>query len=473
MPNSTGCGSAANSCCRAHSCLPACPCGGEEDKRATISDNAIHRWTNKMKNKQLIAAAIVLAALTATLYWSNRHKPIEDAAKAAANAPVKIISFQKDDISKLEIKRKNGEVIDLLRTSPASWKITSPKSLIGDADTVSTILYAISPLETDRVIEEKASDLKTFGLAEPAVEVSATDKGGKSEKLLVGDDVPTGGSTYAMLAGDSRVFLISSSAKSNFDKGLKDLQDKRLLPVDFNNISKIEIVSKKLDLAFGSTNGQWVMQAPKDVRGDTSKLEGVVEKLRLATMDPSAPETDLKKADSSGSQQELQVRKSKDEYFAKTTAMEDAFKVTKELGEAIDKNLDDFREKRLFDIADSNPEKIEIHSGSKTFYLTRSGEDWWSDGKKMDAVSIDSVIREIRLLSAPKFATTGFSSPIATLIVTSNDGKRVEKVEIAKEANGYIAKRENEPLLYALDAKVIEDFQKAADELKPAETPKK
>jgi len=91
----------------------------------------------------------------------------------------------------------------------------------------------------------------------------------------------------------------------------------------------------------------------------------------------------------------------------------------------------------------------------------------------MDAVSIDSVIREIRILSAPKFATTGFSSPIATLIVTSNDGKRVEKVEIAKEGNGYIAKRENEPLLYALDAKVVEDFQKAADELKPAETPKK
>jgi len=36
-----------------------------------------------------------------------------------------------------------------------------------------TILFAISPLETDRVIEEKASDLKTYGLAEPAVEVSA------------------------------------------------------------------------------------------------------------------------------------------------------------------------------------------------------------------------------------------------------------------------------------------------------------
>src|SRR6202790_3566807 len=384
-----------------------------------------------MKIKQLVAAAIVLAALTAILYWSNPRKPIEDAAKAAANAPVKILSFQKDDISKLEIKRKNGEVLDLARASPASWKIMSPKQLIGDADAISTILYALSPLETDRVVEEKASDLKTYGLTEPAVEVSATDKNGKSQKVLVGDDVPTGGSSYAMLTGDPRVFLISSSTKTNLDKGVKDLQDKRLLPVDFNNISKIEIVSKKLNLAFGSNNGQWVMQSPKDVRGDTSKLEGVVEKLRLATMDPSAPEADVKKAassfssgtpvatvkamDASGSQ-ELQVRKSKEDYYAKTTAMEGAFKVTKELGEAIDKNLDDFREKRLFDFAESNPEKIEMHSGPKSYFLTRNGEDWWSDGKKMDAVSIDSVIREIRLLSATKFVTSGFSSPAATLI---------------------------------------------------------
>jgi hypothetical protein len=442
-----------------------------------------------MKIKQLMAAAIVLAALTAILYWSNRHKPMEDAAKAAANAPVKILTFQKDDISKLEIKRKNGEVLDLARTSPASWKITSPKPLIGDADTISAILYALSPLETDRVIEEKASDLKNYGLTEPAVEVSATDKNGKSQTVLVGDDLPTGGSSYAMLTGDPRVFLISSSAKTNFDKGLKDLQDKRLLPVDFNNVSKIEIVSKKLDLAFGSNNGQWVMQYPKQVRGDTSKLEGVVEKLRLATMDPSAAETEAKKSrtsfssgtpvatvkalDASGSEQELQVRKSKDDYYAKTTAMDGAFKVTKELGEAIDKNLDDFREKRLFDFADSTPEKIEIRSGSKSYSLTRNGEDWWSDGKKMDAVSIDSVIRTMRLLSATKFVTSGFSSPVATLSVTSNDGKRVEKVEVSKQANGSVAKREDDPLLYELDAKVFDDFQKATDELKPAEAPKK
>jgi hypothetical protein len=441
-----------------------------------------------MKLRQLLAAGIVLAALIATLYWSNRHQPIEDAAKAAANAPVKILSFQKDDISTVEIKRKGGETVDLSRTGPENWKITSPKSFIADPDPISTILYALSPLETDRVIEENAGDLKTFGLAEPAVEISASGKDGKPQKLLVGDDVPTGGSSYAMLAGDPRVFLISSSAKTNFDKGLKDLRDKRLLPVDFNNVSKIEIVSPKLNLAFGSNKGQWVMQAPKDVRGDTSKLEGIVEKLRLATMDPSASDADTKKAsssfssgtpmatvkatDASGSQ-ELQVRKSKGDYYAKTTAMDGAYKVSKELGEVIDKTLDDFREKRLFDFASDNPEKIEMHNGPKAYFLTRSGDDWWSDGKKMDAVSADSLIREIRLLSASKFASNGFSSPATTLTVISNNGKRVEKVLVSKAGSGYLAKRENEPLLYELDAKGFEDMLKVADEVKPAEPPKK
>jgi hypothetical protein len=57
--------------------------------------------------------------------------------------------------------------------------------------------------------------------------------------------------------------------------------------------------------------------------------------------------------------------------------------------------------------------------------------------------------------------------------VTSNNGKRVEKVEISKAGNGYVAKRENDPIYYDLDAKKIEDLQKAADEIKPAEAPKK
>jgi hypothetical protein len=439
-----------------------------------------------MKMRQLLAAAIVLAALAATLYWSNHRKPSEDAAGTGANATIKIISLKQDDVSKLEIKKLNGDDVVLNRVAADKWKITSPGSLFADPDVVSTVLYTLSPLDNATIIEEKPADLKAYGLAEPAVTISATTKDGKAQTIMVGDDTPTGGAAYVALSGDARVFSVSSSAKSGLNKGLTDLRDKRLLPVSFEKVTGMEIAGPKLNLTFGSDNGQWIIRTPKDVRGDTSKLENIVEKLKLADMDPSTTDDEKRKAaslfatglaiatikatDTFGTQ-ELQVRKNKTAYYAKTTAMEGAYKVADALGEAIDKNIEDFREKRLFDFAQDTPDKIELHDGSKSIFLTRSGEDWWSDGKKMDPLSADGFVRSIRQLTASKFVSTGFANPALSLMVTSKDGKLVEKAEIAKAGGDFLVKRDGEQLLYALNAKGIEDLRKSAGALKPMEPP--
>jgi len=258
------------------------------------------------------------------------------------------------------------------------------------------------------------------------------------------------------------------------------------MPVDFDKLTNVEISGAKLHLTFGSDNGKWTVRSPANLRGDTSKMETIIEKLRTATMDPSAAEAEVKKnaslfasgtpiatvkaTDSSGSQ-ELQIRKSTDSYYAKTTAMDGVYKVPNELGDALNKSAEDFREKRVFDFGADDPEKLEFHDGTKGTFLTRSGEDWWSDGKKMDALSVQEFLRPIRGLTATKFATTGFSSPALSLVVTSQDGKRIEKVEIAKRGSDYLAKRSDGTALFVLDAKAIEDLQKAAEGLKPAEAP--
>jgi hypothetical protein len=440
-----------------------------------------------MKIRQLVIAAVVLAALAATLYWSNRRKPTED-ANAAAGAPVKIFSLNRDDVSKVEIKKKGGDDVVVSKAGPDNWKITSPQSLNADQVQISTVLSTLSVIDADRVIEEKAGDLKIYGLAEPFLAVSATTSTGAPQSLLIGDDTPAGSSVYAMHAGDPRVFTVSSYTKTSLDKGVKDLRDKRLLPVDFEKVSSVELTGPKLSLTLGSDNGQWAIHNPKDIRGDSSKLEGIVTMLRSATMDPSAPDEDRKKAASafstgsplgtvkvaepSGSYQ-LQIRKNKDAYYGKSTAMEGAYKIANELGETMGKNLDDFREKKLLDLAGGEPGKIEMHSGPKSYFLTRSGEDWWSDGKKMDPISVEAFLSAIRQLSATKFASSGFSNPAVTLTATSMDGKRVENIRIAKDGARAIAKRENDPLLYEFDAKSIDEMQKSADEMKIFEAPKK
>jgi hypothetical protein len=286
-----------------------------------------------------------------------------------------------------------------------------------------------------------------------------------------------------MLSGDSRVLAVPANTKKAFDKGLKDLRDKRLLPVDFDKATSITLSGPKLNLTFGSDNGQWTIRNPKDMRGDTSKLETVIGELRSANMDPGVSDADAKQAatrfasgspvatvkatDASGTA-ELQVRKNKDAYYAKSSAADGAYKVTTSLGEAIGKNLEDFQQKNVFDFANDVPDKIEMHDGPKQYELVRTGEDWWANGKKLDPLSVEDFLRSLRGLAATKFISSGYSSPVLNLTVSSQDGKRVEKVGIAKAGDDYIAKREDGPTLYELDVKALPQLQESAAAMKPA-----
>src|SRR4029077_4062479 len=98
--------------------------------------------------------------------------------------------------------------------------------------------------------------------------------------VLVGDETPTGDSAYVMVSGESKVYSVPKNTRANLDKGLKDLRETRLLPVDFDQLSSVEISGAKLHLTFGSEDGKWTVRSPANLRGDTSKMETIIEKLR-------------------------------------------------------------------------------------------------------------------------------------------------------------------------------------------------
>jgi hypothetical protein len=177
-----------------------------------------------------------------------------------------------------------------------------------------------------------------------------------------------------------------------------------------------------------------------------------------------------KVTDTSGTQ-ELQVRKNKDDYYAKSSAVEGIYKIPSGTGTGLDKGLDDFRNKKLFDFGFADPEQVDLHDGPKSYFLTRSGSDWWSNGTKMDAGTVSVLIDKIRDLSATKFPETGFAAPVMDLTVTSDGGKRVEKILLSKNGDNYTAKRENEPALYELNASSVSELQKSEVDLKSAPAP--
>jgi hypothetical protein len=440
-----------------------------------------------MKLRGLIVAAVILAGLTGVLYWSNHHKPA-DTTEASADVPTKILAVNEADISKFDLKKHGAEQVAAERNSAALWHITSPAPLAADQSAVSNLLGTFSSLNSERVVEDKASSLAPYGLDAPKLEVDLTEKGNKTQKLLLGDNTPTGNGLYAKLDGDPRVFTIPKHDQTSIDKSANDLRDKRLLTVDSEKVSQVDLVAKKQEIAFGRDKDEWKIVKPKPLRADGSEVDNLVRALTDARMELSASDDQKKNASlfaaatpvatakvtAESGTQELQVRKNKDDYYAKSSVVEGIYKVSSTLGQAVDKNLEDFRNKKLFDLSSGDPTKIEIRYGSKAYFLTRSAEDWWSgSAKKMDASTVDDLIEKIRGLAGAKFVDSGFTAPLIDLTVTSNDGKRIEKVTISKAADNYVAKRENDPTLYQLDSKTVNDLKKSADAVKPAAPPSK
>ena len=442
-----------------------------------------------MKLTGLMISAVILLALVGGLYWSNHHKtdPVP-----TTDTPPKILTLTEADITKVDLKKKTGDEVVLAKNGAGKWEMTQPQKLAVDQDAVTSMISTLASLNSERLVEEKSTNLGQYGLAEPAMKVDITKKDGKTQELLIGDDTPTGSGAFAKLENDPRVFTVATFSKTSIDKGPKDLRDKRLLTVEGDKISRLELLvqtkGKAQDIEFGRDKEAWQILKPKPLRADGLQVEELTRKLKDAKMDTSVSDEDAKKAasafasgtpvatvkvtDPSGTQ-ELQVRKNKEDYYAKSSSVEGVYKVASDLGTGLDKTVDDFRNKKLFDFGFSDPGKIEMHDGGKSYLFVKSGEDWNSNGKKMDVTSVQSFLEKVRDLSASKFVDSGFSAPVVDLTVTSNDGKRVEKVSISKSGDKWVAKRENEPSLYELESKTVDDLQKSAGDVKPAVAAKK
>jgi hypothetical protein len=86
----------------------------------------------------------------------------------------------------------------------------------------------------------------------------------------------------------------------------------------------------------------------------------------------------------------------------------------------------------------------------------------------MDGGTVQSLISKLRDFTADKFLDSGSANTTIDITVTSDDGKRVEKVLMAKSNDGYVARRENDSTFYQLNSRSVDDLEKAADEVKPA-----
>jgi hypothetical protein len=431
-----------------------------------------------LKPTGLLAATGVLVILGGTIFYFQKHPKAPDVP--ATPATPNILTVAENQIEGIRITKTGSDSI-VLKDLGGKWVIAEPKQTPADQDVVKTMTTSLSALTPDRLIADKPADLAAFGLNNPTEEIDVTLKNGTVDKILLGSDTVSGTGTYAKLDGKPAVYTISTSTKTNFDKTIADLRDKRLLPFNQDKVTAITVTSKGPAFTIGkNAQGEWQIVKPSPMRADTSQVDQLVSKLKDAKMDTSV--TDQKAIDTgfSGGTEvanvtvtdntgatALTIKKGKDNsYYAKSSALEGAYKLTGDLGESLkDRDVDSYRNKKLFEFGFVDPTKIEIDGAS----YQKSGDKWSGPKGPVDPGSIQAVIDKLRDLSASKFTDKLGGSLSLSLVVTSGDTHKVEKVIMNKAGSDYDAQREGDPAVYVVDNASYEDLQKAIAGIKPVQ----
>jgi hypothetical protein len=444
-----------------------------------------------MNPARMLIAAVLLAGLTGVVWWSNKDEKAKE-GKPAADAPPQIVAIKPDQVKRIDIKRTEGEATSVVFNDKGKWDITSPKPLSADPTEVAKLTTELSALSSERLVDANATDLASYGLAPAKLEVDVTTKDGKVTKLLIGEKTPTESAIYAKLDGDPRLFTMAANHQATLDKTAKDLREKHLLNFTGGKLQGVEVTAKGKNgpetVAFnrvGETD--WEMVKPKRMRADGSKVDDIVSKLKLTELDanlpeqdgnaaaakfPSAPLTGIVKIVDSTATQSLELRKIDKFYYAKSTAIDGVYRIGNDLGDALGKAVDDYRNLKVFDFAFSDPTHVTFQDGGTTTFYDKVKDKWMSNGKEIDSTSLQAFIDRLRDLSATKFVDTGFGKPTMMLLVTSNDGKRNETVNFAPAPTGgdYIAERHNEEGLYLISGDAIKELRQAAKDIKEAQT---
>ena len=315
-----------------------------------------------MKPRNLIVAAVLLAALSGAVWWANKHP--NSGTSSTADKTVKLVNIPADQVQAIAIKKKDGAAIDLKRVN-GTWKMVAPDSFGADQDAVSSILSSLAPLNADSIIAENSAGAAQYGLTNPSLSVSLSRKDGRTDRVIFGDDAPAGSLVYAQHESDPKIYAVASSVKTSFDKTENDLRDKKLLTFNSDKLTSLELNNGKSSVTLGKNNQvDWQITKPAPFRADSFQVDELVRKLQDSRMDLANGGDDQKKndglfadgqlvslvkvTDASGTET-FQVRKNKDSFYAKSSVVPGVYKLAGDLGTTLAKNPEDLRNHKLFD----------------------------------------------------------------------------------------------------------------------------
>jgi hypothetical protein len=429
-----------------------------------------------------IILVIVLAGLGGYIYFVESERPA-----GGLETKDKVFSVEADDLEEITVTAENETTT--LSKREGTWKITSPVEADADANEVSALTSALTGLEVNRVVDEAASNLADFGLAEPRIKIAFKAAGGASGELHIGDKTPTQSDMYALQPGAQRVILVPAYQETSLAKNTFALRDKRILHFERDKVDTVEVSVPGAPAVQVAREGtDWAIRSPIQARGDYSAVEALLSRLSSASMteiiDPNSPQsfgleapTATVTVGAGSARAVLELGSESDgKLYARDRNRQLIVAVDPSLAADVKKTVDDLRAKDLFAFRSFNAVRVRLTRGGETFEfhkVTGSGEtpDKWQrvlDGKATDVslTAIEDFLTKLAALRAQSFNTTTNATGNADSVLVaevSYDGDKFERVRFISGDKQVFGVRDGEAGVAVLDADSFSETMKALD----------
>ena len=436
---------------------------------------------------------VIALGLGGYLYFVESERPVSD-----RDAKKPVFTYDAAKITQVQIKSSSGDVTALRKGADDTWTIVQPVNAPGDRNSISDVVTNLSKLEEQRVVDENAADLKAYGLAEPRIDVTFQLDGDKEPKrILLGEKTPSSSGTYAKLPSSNRVFLVDISVETALDKPTFDFRDKSALAFDQAKVTSLELASAAQTIRLEKSNNEWKLVKPVQAPADFVSVNGVLGQLQSAQMTAlkERPE-DLKDLKQYGldkpavvatlgtgaSSLKFELGKEADagSVWGRDPSKAAVFSINNGVAMELQKKVEDFRRKEVFDFRPFNTSRFEITRGNVTRAFERvkgtgdNAVDTWKQvapaAKAVDSSNLEGALLDFSNLRADSFvaaagAATGHNNPAAVIVVKFDDGKKEERVVIGTTGSAVFATRADQPGALKIEAGKYEDAIKKLDAL--------
>ena len=444
----------------------------------------------------LMIALGVLVILGGFVYYTEENPPASDDDKTP------IVDVEQDSIQKIIVTRLDKDPIELQRGEDDKWTFGEPLTIPADEFSVNSMVSSLASMDSDRVVEENVINWTPYGLTgggtvQVEAEVKAEAEDDKTYRVIFGSDTPTGSGVYARLDGDPRLFTVYSYVKSGFEKEVFDLRDKKLLQVDDDKIARVVLNASGGSIEFGKTGDDaWQILQPRPLRADNFTVGDLVRSVRNAEMmsvleeggepsgeyDFSKPTASVEVVDEGGTHSLTVAKDEEDKYYAKSSDLEGVYEVSSTMAEGLDKKLEGFRNKKLFDFGFKEISKLELRDGGTRVAVEKKEDKWRltsEDERELDSGKVQTTIDKLRDLTAKSFTSDnkadlgmyGLTAPVIEAKVALAEGGGDEVVISSPEEDLVYAARAGQPSTYEVEKSAVEAIQQAIQELLEQEEP--